>query len=76
MTKQQQPVLEKLTLKDVPMVRRHVYFYIVLLLTTTLLHNTVWTSSPCDASLEAVKAGEKVAEVQHELALAETRFAP
>ena len=74
MTKQQKSILTKLTLKDVPMVRRHVYFYIVLFLFTTLLHHTAWKGSP--SSTEAAEAGEMVAQVQQEMALAEARFAP
>lgn len=65
-----------MNLKDIPTARRHVYFYVVLLLATTLLHFTVWKPSVPDSTLAAIKAGEQAAQVQHELVLAEQRFSP
>ena len=64
-----------MTLEKVPSVRRHVYFYILLFLTTAVLHNA-WKSSPPDVAAEAIKAGERIAEVQYELTIAEARLAP
>jgi len=75
MTKRQKSLRRQMSLKRISSVRRHVYFYLLLFLTTAVLHNA-WKSSPPDAALEAIAAGEKVAEVQHELAVAEARFAP
>jgi len=75
MTKRQKLTLQQMTLEKIPCVRRHVYFYVLLFLTTAVLHNA-WKSSSPDAAAEAIKAGEAVAEVQRELTIAEARLAP
>ncbi len=75
MTKQQNSIRGQMTLNGIPTDRRHMYFYILLFLGTTLLHGA-WKNSLPEVAISAIEAGERVAEVQHELILAESRFAP
>ena len=75
MTKQQDSIGKKMTLVGIPMLRRHVYFYILLFLGTTLLHGA-WKNSLPDMADQAIEASVQVAEVQRELAVAESLFAP
>ena len=76
MTKQQKSIGKEMTLSGVPTVRRHAYFYIVLFLGTTLLHQAVWKPSLSDAPSDTAKVTQEIAQVQHELVLAGQRFAP
>jgi hypothetical protein len=75
MTKRQKSIRTQITLSGISSVRRHVYFYLLLFLTTAVLHSA-WKCTPPDAALEAIAAGEKAADVQRELAAAESQFAP